>query len=449
MSRPKAIWDRLRTLGTGNLAATDFQQKVSVGINQMALYVICIDSTIGLAVYFFMAHSLVLLIGVLVEIGLAFIPLLLNYRERHQAAGVALYVVLAAGTFFFCCLLGNLARVDLMIVVLMGSTGFFIAGRRNQFICYSVAVLVFIAVYVNGKVGYIHQLEVDNTIARHFLFWSAFSVVVFLVITVFNWYRKNNDLLREQTNNYAAQIAESLKMEELENRTKDKFIANATHEMKVSFRSIFAIISILQRDDPKELKTNIDDLRAACKYSNSILDNIFEYERYKAGRKPELLNQLIDVRMVIGGIVEIYRYLADEKNVAIWWNVTELVPRHMLCDEFKLRQIVTNLLHNAIKFTNNDTAVTIEVTQLGDRLILTIKDRGDGIGDELRERMFEPFVTRNPEGLGLGLFIVRELVAAFDGSIEVVNNKMGGATFTVSLQLQETPTERPTAMMAQ
>ena len=449
MSRPKAIWDRLRTLGTGNLAATDLQQKVSVGINQMALYVICIDSTIGLAVYFFMAHSLVLLIGVLVEIGLAFIPLLLNYRQRHQAAGVALYVVLAAGTFFFCCLLGNLARVDLMIVVLMGSTGFFIVGRRNQFICYSVAVLVFIAVYFNGKVGYIRQLEVDNAIARHFLFWSAFSVVVFLVITVFNWYRKNNDLLREQTNNYTAQIAESLKKEEQENRTKDRFIANATHEMKVSFRSIFAIIGILQRDDPKELKTNIDDLWVACKYSNSIIDNIFAYERHKAGKKPELLNQLIDVRMVISGIVEIYRYLADEKNVVIWWNVTELVPRHILCDEFKLRQIVTNLLHNAIKFTNNDTAVRVDVTQLGDRLILSIKDRGDGIGDELRERMFEPFVTRNPEGLGLGLFIVRELVAAFDGSIEVVNNNLGGATFTVSLQLQETPTERPTAMMMQ
>ena len=449
MSRPKVIWDRLRTLGTEDLAATDFQQKISIGVNQMALYIIGIDSTIGLSAYFFMTHSLVLLVGVLVEIGLAFIPLLLNYRRRHQAAGVALYIVLAAGTFFFCCLLGNLAEVDLMIVVLMGSTGFFVVGRRKQFICYSVAILVFIAVYINGKVGYIRQIEVNDAISRYFLFWSAFSVVVFLVITVFNWYRKNNDLLREQANRYAAQIAESLKKEEEENKTKDKFIANATHEMKVSFRSIFAIIGILQRDDPKELKTNIEDLRAACKYSNSIFDNIFEYERHKAGKKPQLLNQLIDVRIVISSIVEIYRYLADEKGVSIRWTVTEQVPRHILCDEFKFRQIVTNLLHNAIKFTNNGTAVKIDVTQLGDRLILSVKDWGDGIDDELRERIFEPFVTRNPEGLGLGLFIVRELVAAFEGSIEVVNNKVGGATFVVSLQLQETATERPTAVLAQ
>jgi signal transduction histidine kinase len=79
----------------------------------------------------------------------------------------------------------------------------------------------------------------------------------------------------------------------------------------------------------------------------------------------------------------------------------------------------------------------VEVGLWGQHLTIAVKDQGDGIDENMKQRMFDPFVTKNPEGLGLGLYIVRQLISALHGSIEVADNDGGGTAITVSLPLAE------------
>jgi signal transduction histidine kinase len=419
----KTTWIQLCTAGTQNLPDNSFQKKISLGVNKLSLNIILINATIGVAASI-MTHNVGLFMGVLLEIGLTSIPIYLNHRGRYEGAALTLYLIISLATFFFCCLLGKLAEVDLMIVVLIASARFIFLNRRMRIVAYGIAILVLVAVQLNQTVVVIQPIVVGN-IMRYFLFWLAYIVVLFLVITIFNWYGKINDSLREWADR--------------ENKNKDKLIANATHEIKVSFRSIFAIIGILckieKRNDFKDFTDAVHDLRAACKNTSNIIDNVFEYERYNAGRKPVLRDQMVDIRLTLQTIVEIYRHFASEKNVVVEIMISDAVPFHIVCDEMKLRQIVTNLLHNAIKFTNNDTTVNVNVTLWQRQLAISVRDCGEGITDDIKGRMFEPFVSQNPDGLGLGLYIVKELVAALKGSIDVFNNASGGATLTVSWPL--------------
>lgn len=419
----KTILTQLCTAGAQNLPDNSFQKQISLRVNELSLAIAIINATVGIAAYF-MTHNMWLLWGVYIEIMLTAIPIYLNHHAHYNGASMALFLIISAATFFFCCLLGKLAEVDLMIVVLVGCARFIFTNRRAQVIAYFVAVLVLVAVRLNQTRALIQPIEVGSTL-KALLFWSAYLVVIFLVIAIFNWYGQINDSLREWA--------------ERENKNKDKLIANAAHEIKVSFKTVFAIIGILYKIEKssglKGFTDAINDLRAACKNATSLIDNVFEFERYQAGGKPLLREQLVDIRLVLNTILEVYRHLASEKKVTIELSVSELIPYHIVCDEMKLRQIVTNLLHNAIKFTHNGTITRIDVTVYDRELTISVSDCGDGVADDMRERMFEPLVTKNPHGLGLGLYIVRELVTAMRGSIAVSNNPTGGATVSVSWPL--------------
>lgn len=421
--------------GTRSLPDNSFQRKISMGVNRLSLYIVVINSTIGVAAYF-LIHSLGLLLGVLVEIMLAALPLYLNHLRRYNLASFIFYLIISGATVYFCLELGPPAEVDLMLIVLIASGRFIFTSKRGHTAAYLIAGLVVVIVRLNSRLGLFRPIAIDNVMTRYFVSWSAYVVVAFLVISIFNWYGAINDHLRERA------IRES--------RDKDKFVANATHEIKTSFQSVFATINLLfnieRRNDTGNLKEAIYYVHAACKNTAGIINNVFEYERHMAGFKPQPHYQLVDIRLVLQNIVGIYRHFANEKNVTIGFSVDPNLPYHIVCDDMKLRQIITNLLHNAIKFSSNASAVFIDVSLCQGQLIIAVRDGGDGIADGIRERMFEPFVTNNPNGLGLGLYIVRELVAAFGGTISATNNPGGGATVTARWTLPGTDAYRVAAM---
>lgn len=432
-------WDHLIHLGVDQLAEHDPRKKICTAVNKISVSVILINATLGTASYV-VTKNFSLLLGVILEIMSMAIPLRLNYKKKYWGASVTLYFLLSVATFYFCCKLGKLAEIQLAIIYLVGVAMFMFPDWKSRTSCILIAIVALVAVELNFKYEFIPELQASEGV-REAIRWGAYLVIIFLVIFTFDLFGKINQGLFNSLKDHVARVAENLKKEELENKTKDKFISNATHEMRVSFYAIFSIIGILYKVEKKpeknEFKRSLDDLRAACKYSKSIIDNILEYERFKAGLTSEVLNQLIDIRVLVTNIVEINRYIADEKRVKINLVVAENFSHHIICDEVKLRQIITNLLHNAIKFTWNNTCVNVLVSKIGRSLTISIQDNGGGIEEENKKAIFEPFVTKNPDGLGLGLYIVRELVDAFQGKIEVLNNPGGGTTFTVSIPLPE------------
>ena len=436
MGRIRTAWITITKAGTGGLMDHDPKKKICIGVNKMCLSVALINATVGM-LSFFLTKNLPLLLGVTVEIMSMGIPVLFNYYKKYNLASMTLYIIISSATCYFCCILGKLAEAQLTIVYLVGLAMFMFTDKVYRIFSIAIAIGVVVVIEANFKYEFVPPLQTSETV-RYFLRWASYLVVIGLVIFTFDLYRKNNRSLLLKVQQYAEQVELNLKKEAQENKTKDKFISNATHEIRVSFYSIFSIIHILYKVEKKPLKNDlkscIDDLRAACKSSESIIDNILGYERLNAGLENAVLNQLIDIRMLLLNIVDIYKYLADEKKVRIYVDVSENISRHIVCDEVKLRQIVTNILHNAIKFTRSDTIVCIRVEKRDENFIVSVEDKGEGI-HENPDAIFQPFVTKNPDGLGLGLYIVKELVDDLKGRIAVANNSDGGTTFSVTLPL--------------
>jgi signal transduction histidine kinase len=290
----------------------------------------------------------------------------------------------------------------------------------------AISILVFVE--LNDQHQYIRSIDVTAAQAN-LQKWAAYAAMLFLIIATYHLYSKNYRVLLNQTREYARQ-------KESESENKDKFISNASHEMRVSFKSIFAIINILKkRVEPlhsTELGTIVNDLQTSCDISQNIIDNILEYEKIQVGINTPNRKNSFDVRILFGNTTEVYRYLASEKNIRINGRFDKSLPRHITADDIKIRHIYTNLLHNAIKFSPNDSEITVTVKTALPNLVFRVQDSGEGIADPTR--IFEAFATTNPEGLGLGLYIVKEHVHALHGRIEVTTGK-DGAAFTVEVPL--------------
>jgi len=161
-------------------------QKNRGPVHQLSLLIVLINCTAGLSVYFFLTHSLLLLAGMITESILALVPIYLNHRGYPKRAAFALYMVIAAASFFFCSIIGNATIANLMGVVLIVSGGIFFSDQKNRIWSYLIAILVVWGVQENHVVGLIPEIKLGQL--NYFrLLLTASIVVVFLVFTFVGW----------------------------------------------------------------------------------------------------------------------------------------------------------------------------------------------------------------------------------------------------------------------
>ncbi|MCF7747011.1 PAS domain-containing protein [Sulfitobacter sp. M39] len=216
-------------------------------------------------------------------------------------------------------------------------------------------------------------------------------------------------------------ITESNKLEQM----KHDFVATVSHELRTPLTSIKGALGLLEaqtQDDPDAGAVRLVQIATAnCDRLVALVNDILDMEKINAGSmtvvaKPENLG---DIVTLAAEQVEPY---ASEWKVEI--NVDTPDPdHHVLTDKNRIMQVLTNLLSNACKFAYPETAVTVTTTPLGDMTKISVTNLGNGISEEFRERIFQPFSqaeasnTRQRGGTGLGLNISRHLVEAMGGEI--------------------------------
>lgn len=436
MKKTKAIWNALLATGTGALEVHNPQRRITMGVNLMTLSIALLNVTIGVFV-FFLSMRISMLLGVIAETLLLAVPLLFNHYKRYNLASLSVYLIMTGATLYFGSLLGKMIESQLMITYLIGVSLFMFSKRRLRVFSIALAVFVLVFIEYNYKYQLIKELNADEPV-RPLIRWAAYTAMITLVIITFHLYWRNDRALRMELQQYAKKVEDLLEKEAKENKNKDRFLSNASHEMKTSFKSIFAIIGNLYRQarelGSRSLERSIHDLRTAGKISESINDNIFVYEKYKAGLITRNRDIVFDVRVLFSRAVEVFSYMAEEQHLKIECHVHEDTPRYILSDDLKIRHIFSNLLQNAIKYSPEDSVITVDVEASGNFICFAVEDQGEGIQSGGAD-IFEPFITQNPEGLGLGLFIVKELVTALKGKIDVTSDS-GGSRFAVFLPLQ-------------
>ncbi len=226
------------------------------------------------------------------------------------------------------------------------------------------------------------------------------------------------------------------------NRAKDEFLAIVSHELRTPLVSILGWANILltKQMPPEAVENALQTIQRNAKLQNDLIGDILDFSRIATGQFSTNLEN-VDLRNALEQSIEAIRPLADARRIQL---VTEIhVERTMVPgDPNRLQQVFSNVLSNAVKFTNENGRITVSLDTTDRRARVQIKDTGIGIQPEFLPRMFEPYVqadsstTRSYPGLGLGLAIVRHIVNLHGGDIRAESSGPGqGTTFTITLPL--------------
>jgi signal transduction histidine kinase/CheY-like chemotaxis protein/HPt (histidine-containing phosphotransfer) domain-containing protein len=230
------------------------------------------------------------------------------------------------------------------------------------------------------------------------------------------------------------------------NAAKSDFLANMSHEIRTPMNAILGFTEMLRRGrirDATQARRHLDTVHANGTHLLALINDILDLSKVEAGQL-EVERIACAPHAVIADVLESMTARADEKGVALRREVDGPVPAEILGDPSRLRQVVTNLVGNAIKFTaQGEVVVTERWLPAGDgraaRLQIAIADSGIGIPPDKLGAIFEPFVqadtstARRFGGTGLGLAISRRFARAMGGDIEVASVPGRGSTFTVTI----------------
>jgi PAS domain S-box-containing protein len=240
---------------------------------------------------------------------------------------------------------------------------------------------------------------------------------------------------------------------EAANQAKSDFLANMSHEIRTPMNAILGFTEMLRRGmgkDPEENRRYLDTVHASGSHLLNLINDILDLSKIEAGRV-EIEAVACNPCRIVQEVVTVLRVKAREKGIRLDLDIPGSLPEQVVSDPARLRQIVTNLVGNAIKFTEQGgVGVRIEAmaADAGARLTVDVSDTGIGMSAEAQRRIFDPFVqadnsvTRRFGGTGLGLSISRKFARALGGDILLTSTPGEGSRFSVVLPValaDETP----------
>jgi signal transduction histidine kinase len=230
-------------------------------------------------------------------------------------------------------------------------------------------------------------------------------------------------------------------------RQKDQFLATVSHEIRSPMNGVFGMADALSRTTLDEKQQRyLSVLRDACDSMLSIANQLLEKGKLDSGQTA-LVPVDFDIAEFVASKVAEFSGQAEKRGLVLELDTKILIESRIRFDKMRLAQVLGNLISNAIRYTDEGRVVVRAILQMGHegqrRLILSVEDSGIGIAPEKHSQIFEAFSSADPVqsanrgGTGLGLNVVRELVALMGGSIKVDSSPGMGSTFTVELVVEK------------
>lgn len=322
-----------------------------------------------------------------------------------------------------------------------------------------VIVLTFVLITIllykevrNGNQGVIYLYLAAASITSSFL-WAYYklesvielpyypmdTIIAFLLLSAFLF--KRFFTVSDENKQLAIKLQKEIKQ-------KDDFLANTSHELRNPLHGIINIAQSILDNKTQHLNVkntkNIKLLVGIGRHMSQTLNDLLDVTRLKE-HKIRLYKESLDIQTIASGVVDMFSIMTENKNIQLELHIPTDFP-HVWADKNRLIQILFNLLHNAVKFTDEGVVSIHSDCQKGIANI-HVKDTGIGMNDEMMQRIFQPYEQGDSigGGLGLGLSICTQLVDMHGGVLKVDSVLGRGSQFTFSLPLVEISNEHKVA----
>ncbi|MCR4658143.1 MAG: response regulator [Lachnospiraceae bacterium] len=239
------------------------------------------------------------------------------------------------------------------------------------------------------------------------------------------------------------ELADALRAAETANMAKSGFVSNMSHEIRTPITAILGMNEMIKREcDDETILSYAENIRKAGESLLGIISDILDFSKIEAGRM-ELSKGPYSLKGIIGDLYNLIRFRAEAKGLELNFSIDPKLPKGLIGDELRVKQIIVNILTNAVKYTEKG-GVLLEMTAKekdGDRvkIYVAVTDTGIGIRKEEMDRLFSAFErldtqrTRSIEGSGLGLSITRQLLQMMQSDLSVESTYNEGSRFSFEL----------------
>jgi PAS domain S-box-containing protein len=256
--------------------------------------------------------------------------------------------------------------------------------------------------------------------------------------------RRYQDQLEEKVKQRTAELQLARDEANTANKAKSVFLANMSHELRTPLNAILGF-SAMMRKEPElteDQRNKLDIINRSGDHLLTLINDVLDIARIEAGRV-QLENNPFDLGAMVRDVTDMMRMRAEESGLQLQTDQSSHFPRYIVGDEARMRQILINLVGNAIKFTRQG-GITLRLGTKKNKvahLLIEVEDSGTGISPEEQEHIFEPFVQLGEDniskGTGLGLTITRQIVQMMGGSINLESTPGKGSLFMIDLPLSE------------
>ena len=289
------------------------------------------------------------------------------------------------------------------------------------------------------------NIEIEKEYYKNLEYIFTYIVMIIIVLTGFLLIRqilRKNKELEEITKKAKKSEEEAL----IANETKSKFLANMSHEIRTPLNAIIGFSDILSSSNMEANdKEKAEIISKSAKALLNIINDILDISKIESG-KYEVSKTNFDLKDLLEQIVQLYAVNTKEKNIRFLYTLDESIPNFVFSDETKLKQVLSNIISNAIKFTPNNGKVSFDVKLLTlnentASVRFSVKDEGIGISTENQKSIFEPFsqadgtISRKYGGTGLGLAISLNIIKMLGSEIKLISKENEGSLFYFDLDL--------------